>query len=236
MARRPSSYLLARLHRLARSEKNEDENFLTECFAYLLATFIEIEPSCAKRLLACLCGPKQTRLYRAFKDNLSSISVHTQFVTSAGVVDLVLKTDDAIAFFEIKLASGFGQDQLTRYRKALSKRSERHKGLRTLTRSIPNLDSLEDTGRLTWYEVGDVVRTMKPANKVAKHLRNDFLDLLQHRKLTMKKVSWELIKGIHSLINLDNMLKGALSENGIYPTLASGKKFWRLFWPLFPRQ
>lgn len=54
MAGLPSSYLLPRLHRLARSEKNEDENFLTECLAYVLSTFLEIEPESAEPLLARL--------------------------------------------------------------------------------------------------------------------------------------------------------------------------------------
>ena len=38
MAQQPSNHLLPRLHRLA---KGQDENFLTECLAYVLSTFLK---------------------------------------------------------------------------------------------------------------------------------------------------------------------------------------------------
>ena len=81
MAQQPSNHLLPGLHRLA---KGQDENFLTECLAYVLSTFLKIETNSAERLLECLSGPVRISTHTE-----TAISVHTQFPIDAGAVDLV---------------------------------------------------------------------------------------------------------------------------------------------------
>ncbi len=220
MARLPSSHLLPRLHLLARSEKSEDENFLTECLAYVLSTFLEIEPESAEPLLARLCGPLRMS---AHGDKSESIAVHTQYSTNNnGVVDLVLKTDDAIAYVEVKVDAVLGEDQLDRYRKALRQERENHKALGTLTRHVCNFKNGLIDFSTTWYEIGEAVRSIRPSTKIGKYARNEFFNLLRHRGLTMKRVSWELKKGIRSMGNLAKMLEGALRDNGFETRPALG--------------
>ena len=122
-------------------------------------------------------------------DTSESIAVHTQYSTNNGVVDLVLKTDDAIVYVEVKVDAVFGEDQLERYRKALCQEPENHKALGTLTRHMPDSRNSAIDFNTTWYEIGEIVRSTKPATKIGKYIRNEFFDLLRQRGLTMRRVS-----------------------------------------------
>ena len=215
VARQPSSYLLPRLHRLA---ERQDENFLTECLAYVLEAFLEVEPELAECLLAHLRG---TLKLPALRVESGLIHVHTQFSTAFGIVDLVLKSDVAVVFIEVKVDSGFEETQLERYSSALKERTETQKALGTLTRNQQNADSPANFS-IRWYEIGNIVRKMNPATEIGRFIRNEFLNLLQHRGLVVERISWELINGVKSFASLVNMLDHALRDVGLETRPTSG--------------
>lgn len=216
----PSSLSLPRLHRLA---SGQDENFLTECLAHVIQAFLEMERKSAIALLRCIC-PKGLPISSQDTD---SIVVETQFSTPSGrIPDLVLRGHDSIVFIEVKVDSGFGSNQLENYRTDLSERNESQRTLGTLTRyAIATEDGPADFNR-RWYDVASTLCLISPETEVGKYLKNEFLELLRYRGITMDPVSWELAEGVRSFRSLIDMLGEAVRQKEVQHT-RSGAWDWQ---------
>ena len=140
----------------------------------------------------------------------SAIDVYTQFPTNWGIVDLVLRSDDAIVFIEVKVDSVLHEEQMERYYNALHEQSEIDKALGSLTRTEPNAANPTNFN-IGWNEIGDDLREMRPTTDVGQFIANEFLHLLQHRGLVMARVSWELINGVRSFVSLIEMMNQSIA-------------------------
>jgi hypothetical protein len=108
----PGDNLLVRLHKWA---ERQDENFLTEAFAYLLQHLLDQEPEAAVGLLAALTdGFFQLRAEEA---RLVEVCPHR--AKDTGTPDLEVRTAQQLALFEVKAGSEPNLAQLRRYRGVL---------------------------------------------------------------------------------------------------------------------
>ena len=217
--KQPSSLSLPKLHRLA---GGQDENFLTEYLAHVILAFQEIDRKSAIALLRCIC-PEGLPFSSQDTD---SIVVETQFSTAFGTPDLVLRVHDSIVFIEVKVDAPFEPTQLDRYRKALTERSESQKTLGTLTRYANAVEDGPADYNVRWYNVANELSLISPKTEVGKYLKNEFLELLRYRGITMDPVSWELAEGVRSFRSLVDMLGEALRQNEVQLT-RSGAWDWQ---------
>lgn len=218
-----SKSLLSRLHHLT---SHQDENFLTESLAYILSIYLVDEPQSAICLLRYICSEKLL----IPKDNLNSVNIHTQFLTKYGTPDLVLSWTDSIVFIEVKVDSGFGIEQLDRYRSALLERSENNKALVTLTRYPLNTLEGNVDHSIRWFKLAELFNDLSPEGDVGKYLKNEFLMLLRYRGLIMDSISSELAKGVYSFRCLIDMLEEAVRSNGLSIYQRSGAWDWQGFY------
>ncbi len=218
------AYLLTNLHRLA---SGQDENFITEAFAFVLRYLIVNEPESAVRLLQYV-----TDGFLVFSiEEISTVDVKTQISTELGRPDLVLSTDSFLVYVEIKVDASFGDCQLNRYRTQLEKCKTQSTKLVALTR-YPLLEDpscgLPDFS-IRWHHLADFLSQLRPQGAVSRFIVSEFLHLLTTRGLTMEKVSWEMISGVKSFISLVDMLAEALAAKKM-PIRNSAAQDWRGFY------
>jgi hypothetical protein len=226
--------LLVRLHKWA---ARQDENFLTESFAFLIQYLIEEEPQAAAGLLR--------RLTNGFFDlqaiEARTVRVQTQILTGEGTPDLSLQTLEQLAFVEVKVESEASVDQLSKYRRLLRESGVANTLLVLLTRHFADLDptELSSVHCVRWYQVADWLedeRKRYTFKAVSAFLVEQFLGLLGVKGMTMGQVTWELAGGIRALRNFTNMLveaahvagvrvqpKATTEESGVY---LDGRNYW----------
>jgi len=215
--------LLSRLHHLS---SHQDENFLTESLAYILSRYLMDEPKSAEYLLRFICSDNSFLP----KEKLDSVKIHTQFMTKYGIPDLVISWDDCIVFVEVKVDSGFGIEQLSRYRRALIEQPENNKILVTLTRYPLKTEEGDVDHSIRWFLLADLFNELLPEGDVGKYLKNEFLMLLRYRGLIMDSISSELAKGVYSFRCLIDMLEEAITSNGLSIYQRSGAWDWQGFY------
>jgi hypothetical protein len=217
-------YLLPALHRLA---NGQDENFVTETLAFVLRYLINREQQAAIRLLRFITAD----FMNMSEINISTVDVKTQVSTKLGRPNLILSTDNHLAYVEVKVDANFGDCQLKRYRDQLNKTKMPNTKLIALTR-YPLLEDLScgvPDHSFRWHNLADFVQKLPVNNSVSLFIISEFLSLLTYRGLTVEKVSWEMIPGIKALIALIDMLAEALAAKKL-STRSSPAQEWRGFY------
>jgi hypothetical protein len=201
--------LLTSLHRWA---SHQDENFITEALVYLLNFCLVHEPQAAAYMIEKITG----NLLSLKTNEINTISVTTQVHTNKGIPDIKIESDSFLVFIEVKVDSNFASNQLSRYKVVLTKNSKQT-GLITLTRYRPEQHGADITPdhAVLWHQLADWLTELPLKNSVAKFLSDEFLKLLEYRRLAMKQVSWQLEEGVIAFRNLIDMLGEALSSRGI---------------------
>ena len=213
--------LLVSLHNLASSQ---DENFLTEIFAFLLNFFSIHENKSAIQIMNLITDGK----FRPSVKDLNSIDITTQINTSEGRPDIKIETKTHLIYIEVKVDSDFGTDQLKRYKKALSL-SQKTTLLITLTRYhhvLHKADIPPDFG-VRWSQLSDWLNELNLINNVSIFVTNQFITLLKKRGVAMKEISWQLKDGITGLINLIDVISEALAATNINKIKKSAGWDWR---------
>lgn len=217
--------LLPNLHRLA---SGQDENFITESFAYVLRHLISKEPKAAVLFLKIISNDFLT----ISENEAASIDVKTQLSTESGKPDIAISTDDHLVYIEVKVDSDFGDCQLERYRRQLVKSGTTNTRLITLTRYplVANSGCEHPDFSLRWHHLPDILETLHIRDKVSLYIISEFVSLLKHRGLAMEKVSWEIISGIKSFVALIDMLAEALAAKKVTNIKNSAAQEWRGFY------
>ncbi len=209
---------------LSRWAASEQENFLTESFAYLLEHLRITE---AQAFVAII-----SRLTRdgvcVDATDLNGVTVDTQVATEHGYPDLELTGPGFHVFIEVKDRSPVDPGQLDRYSRALQESSAETRCLVLLTRYAPPWD-LKARFLVTpvrWSEVAvwlnDFVPPDQDAEPVAEFLAQEFLWFLKGKGMTIEKVGYELNEGVDSLRILRDMIGEALHACGIEKIWSAG--------------
>ena len=201
--------LLARLHKWA---SRQDENFLTESLSCIVEHLLYSESEAGAAFLKWLTGGAIS----IKADEADAVDVSTQYATPAGTPDIVIRSRESRVYIEAKVDSGFGANQLERYRADLNTRSEKKKALITLTRYPIDLKSCIPVDQeRRWYEIADTLRELQISDPVSLYLISELLELFRFRGVAMESVSWQLPEGIRSLRNCMTLLEEALNKTGI---------------------
>ncbi len=208
------------------------ENYLTEAFVFVLRFLLEHEPSLGVPILGRLCG-----LEDCFEGcEPGSIAISTQVSVEAGRPDIEIRVGDhTLVYAEVKQDAPLGQNQLEYYLSRLRASLVENTQLMLLSRS--RITALEtslaqsDYHHVCWYHVYEWLSATEPEGPVSAYLIESFLALLEERKMSMKEVSWEYIKGVPALVALTDMLEQAIGEvmPGIKYTRTAGWS-WRGFY------
>jgi hypothetical protein len=197
----------------------EEENFLTESFAYLLKRVCRIRPDAAAKLINKITGSLPVHPI----EDMKTVKISTQrFLGKYGTVDMAIEeVEDTLVLIEIKHDSPLGPKQLQRYCEALSEENRRNSRLILLKRHKDvGSEVILNTSQfhlVTWYEVHKWLSDIKKDDDVLAFLIKEFQTFLEEKNMKLKKVSWEYIQGVPALFELRNLLEAA--KNEILPKL-----------------
>lgn len=189
------------------------ENYLTEAFVYLMKELLVREPDVAIALINGLCGFSSKPGFV----NASSISCNTQVTLDEGRPDIEIRDDDRLlVYVEVKHNSPLHDGQLEAYKSELLKSGYEETRLILLTRSKQSaLDttlSPDEFHHACWYQIHAFLLSSKVNDKVAEYLIDQFLGFLEEKGMSVKKVSWEYMQGVPSMLNLISMVEAAIEE------------------------
>ncbi len=208
------------LHNLA---NQQDENFLTEIFVYLLNHYLKYEKQAALLLIKRMTDNK----IKIVETELIGLDISTRAKTEEGVPDIYVFSKNVLIFIEVKVDSDFGWKQLSKYKEVLEK-SEKITMLITLTRyhhKLHNPDIEPDYG-FRWHHLSDWLNELDLNLEISRFLTNQYIELLKHRGVAMEKTNWQLVEGVKSLKNLVDMIGEALSSASIQIHSKSGAWKW----------
>ena len=130
--------------------------------------------------------------------------------------DLVLSDPERLVYVEIKHDSPLGDRQLETYWDLLQEKSRALTRLCLLTRSRA---SAHDTtlardrfNHVCWHEVHRQLHGAQVDEPASAYLRDAFIELLELKRMSLKRVGWEYIAGVPGLIDLTDMLWAAIEE------------------------
>ncbi|MFH1219134.1 MAG: PD-(D/E)XK nuclease family protein [Candidatus Eisenbacteria bacterium] len=213
--------LFGALHRWA---AGQDENFTTGALVYLLQYLVKTEPTAALAVLNTLCGER----LKWSPADADKVSIRCQACTERGIPDIKISTDDRLVYVEVKVESGFGRNQLSRYRDQLKHSDYNETLLVVLTMGsieVPAFSKQSDV-LLRWHHVAECLETLRIKDQAAIFVVAQFIEFLKRRGLAMDAVSWELVAGVRSLRNLVDMLSEALSANGVQYSFSAGGRWY----------
>ncbi len=211
--------LYARLHG---HSSNCDEDFLTEGLAHLLRQLGLLESAAFSVALDQIVGtPTDSANWSA-----SKTEILTQVATKHGIPDMVIKTEDFFAYIEVKVDSGFQETQLSRYRKALNEVEKRYTSTKLITLTRSKATGAQVDWQISWNEIGDLLLSLDLSNRVASFLRDQYVEFLTLRGVTMTKVTYELEAGIQALQSLLAMLEEALARLEVRCDSSTAGRTW----------
>jgi hypothetical protein len=192
----------------------EEEDYLTESFAYLLRLLCERMPDDALRLLNKLSGVLPLHPI----NSINGINITTQkTLLKSGRVDMAIELEsDTLVLVEIKHDSLLAKGQLESYHHALDKLEKDNYRLVLLKRHKDKGIEIGLKGdqfqRVTWYEIHKWLRVIKNADDLSRFFIKEFQNFLEEKNMSLRRVSWEYIQGIPALLGLRNMLEAAKDE------------------------
>lgn len=216
--------LFANLFRWAH---RQDENFVTEAFAFVVNYLLDHEPSTGIALLQWLCfGEDAADMFQSGRPQ-----VVLQFPTEEGVPDIKIIADDLMALVEVKKGSGLGKRQLERYRAILNGQQAETKRLILLTHFPVEFGrgGERPDRHVTWHQVARWLQDhSKVPDSVSSFLISQFTGFLERQRMAIQHVGKEYVSGMEAYVRLVTMIERALDVAGIsiYKRPRAGKGFW----------
>ena len=206
--RNPAANLFLRLHTWA---SGQDENFTSESFAYVLQHLTEHDPAVGARIVRRLTG---CRLDLSPQD-AEFVTITTQVSIAEGRPDIEIRTPDHLVYVEVKVEAELGEQQLERYRSALTRSGYAYTTLVLLTQ-YPMMFAEPECPDIAirWFDIADWFEEEAASGRLThpstSFVVTQFLGFLYGRNLAMEKVGWELGPGVRSLGSLLAMMKEAI--------------------------
>lgn len=206
--------LLTALHRWA---WRQDENFITDAFAFLLRRLLTEDFAVGIELVQFVAGDRIPVATTA-----ATIRVRTQVTVAQGRPDIEISCPNHLVYIEAKVESGFGAQQLERYLAALDARLPPHSTtLVVLSRypaDIPSTISDRVIAR-RWHQVAHRLMEIRERKAIKgdvnKFLLEQLLGFFVARNITMERVGPELMSGVRAFRSLIAMVSEALSARHV---------------------
>ena len=214
--------LLLNLHKFA---KEQNEDFITECFAHLLQILITDDAKSAIEIIRYITGS----YLKLTVEDLKNLKITTQITTEEGSPDIEIRTNDHLIYIEVKVEAGFGYDQLKRYKRQLNNDSRYpNTYLIVLTRypfvSVEG-DEKPDVA-IRWTQIGEWLENLTLTSETSFYVVSQFVEFLKGRGLAMDRVSWELVDGLRSFQSLMGLINEVLVTNNFETTKTVGHEYY----------
>ena len=197
---------------LAKYGSSVDENYLTEALVFVTNLLLERKHAIGLDVVNLLCGQHRDSCF----DEPKSVLISTQVTTDTGRPDIEIKGKDTLVYIEVKHDSPLGPDQLERYKAQLNESDFSNTQLVLLARSRNSTleTSLQpgDYYRIYWYEIYNWLSETNTQDDVCQYFVKSLMSFLEEKRMSMKRVGWEYIKGIPALLNLTDMIETAITE------------------------
>jgi hypothetical protein len=202
---------------------NPEENYSTESFVYILNFSKRNKTHLFSRFMKILEKEINLRDYERYEINTQNSFYGAN--NAKCIPDISVEAEEEIFFIEVKVESGLNVylteneegnkeiiNQIQRYQGI---KSFKKKNIFLLTKYSCNL-SYEDCNdfknNIKWWEIYELLNCYKSDNVIENFLILEFKRYLEEKKMTIQKVSYELLNGMESLINLLEQLRSALEE------------------------
>jgi len=181
--------------------RNICEDFRTESFKYILDTLL-----LNHELIGFL---KNLNIYI---NKFLIPEIKTQDVTNSGRFDISIKDTKLEIVFENKWSAGTDIKQLKRYDKYLTDLKIKYKYLVHITKDYSSIQYPFENSfiKKTWGQIYEYLKDYKNLPII-----NEFLNFLEEERITMEKVSWEIVNGSKSIYALTRLIGRACDELGI---------------------
>jgi len=195
---------------LARYNSATDENYLTECFVFLLNSLLEKERTIGIQILNQLCVKDNEFCFDADE----AISVSTQDVTEEGTPDIRISSPNKLIYVEVKHDSPLSYQQIERYKKALESSDAAVKHVVLLTRFAIDFEKEDERPykHVYWRDVYKLLESTHAEDPVIVYLIDSFKSFLEVKQMAIQKVGWEYINGMPAFNNLISMIEAALQS------------------------
>lgn len=189
----------------------QDENFVTETFAFILRRLLEGDRTLGNTLVRWLCFPANSPVSLDGQEWDVSLQVTSG---KEGRPDIWLRSAKAFLLVEVKRRSGLGKEQLERYRRILDQSGAEIKQLVLLTESPVEIgvNAEKPDYEVRWHKVAEWLRSHPCADPVACFLTRQFIDFLEDERIAVKQVGQEYLAGVEAFLRLVTMLEKALED------------------------
>lgn len=191
----------------------QDENFVTETFAFILRRLLESDTTLGNTLVRWLCFPADSPVSLDGQE----WGVTLQETVREGRPDIWLRSAKAFLLIEVKKRSGLGKKQLERYRRILDQSGAEIKRLVLLTESPVKIgvNAEKPDYEVRWHKVAEWLRAHPSADPVANFLMRQFTDFLEEQRMAVQKVGKEYLAGVEAFLRLVTMLEKAIHDCGL---------------------
>jgi hypothetical protein len=204
---------------LSKYASASDENYLTEALVFLVKLLLERKPAAGLDTVNFLCGQSRGVCFGDPK----SVAIATQVAVDLGRPDIEIRDGtNTLVYIEVKHDSPLGVNQLERYKAQLQESGLSNTLLVLLTRSRSSLleTSLQpdEYHHICWYDIYNWLSNVDTKDAICQYFIRSFMSFLEDKSMSLKKVTWEYIQGVPSLINLTTMMEAAVQE--VMPAVA----------------
>ena len=206
---------------LSKWASGQQENFLTEAFAYLIEKLCDSAPDVGAEFLRWLSDGR----FCVSQDRMAQISVETQpRLGSDKQPDIRIEGPAHLMYVEMKDRAPVKLAQLTKYADDLRKQRQytRGRSLILITRGWPGekAEAVRGISCRRWYAAAEFLRCRRTsiADARASGYVDQFLTLLGGKGMSYEHVGSELAPGVKALQNLMTMVLRALEQRGIRAT------------------
>lgn len=191
----------------------QDENFVTESFAFILRRLLEADTTLGNTLVRWLCFAADSPISLEGQQ----WGVTLQETVREGRPDIWLRSRRAFLLVEVKKRSGLGKKQLERYRRILDQSGAEIKQLVLLTESPVKVGGNAEKAdhEVRWHKVAEWLRANPSADPVANFLMRQFIDFLEEQRIAVQQVGKEYLPGVEAFLRLVAMLEKSIQDCGL---------------------
>lgn len=226
-------------NRLFRYKPNDNitpsENFITESFVHLLDYSLLNETPFLQTFINKIGIPID--IYKA-KDIF--IDTQRQFETSIGlnaIPDLCIQIDSELFVFEIKYGAPINTYSLPHKPDSIINQIEKYQAIKTNQKlylyTIVLHSSMIDFNQncpdfkkeLYWHDIYMISKDYQSEDKVENYLHNELTKFMEDNRMAIPKVSYELVNGMQSLLNLYEQIEIVFEKLNIPYNTSFGYNF-----------
>lgn len=191
----------------------QDENFVTEVFAFILNRLLECDRAVGIALVSWLCFEEKDQV----EVDRHDLKVVLRETVNEGQPDIWITAAGLLVLVEVKKRSPLGKEQLERYRAILQRSGATVQRLVLLTEALVvfGVGRERPDKQVRWHRVAEWLGRHASQDPVAQFLVVQFVEFLQERRMAVQQVGKEYLAGVEAFQRLVTMLEKAIQDCGL---------------------